>query len=352
MTLRSHLVRSRCRSCLLGVAVGDALGAAVEFTTRPAILERYGQSGLDTFQPWTNDAGMRLSGGAITDDTQMTIATAAGLLDALATWRSRGVEDTSDAVWRRYRAWLETQSDPAQRRFPGATCLSALEGGTPGDIDDPVNDSKGSGGAMRIAPVGIAYQPDRAFEIGVECAALTHGHASGYLAAGFLADVVSRLVRGTGSGAREWSAQRGGPIPGAVAAAREVLLGWDDHDEVLERVDLAVELYMAETPLDEGFALLGEGWVAEEALGIALFAALNFPYDFDEGVLAAVNITGDSDTTGSMTGAVLGAALGEPAIRPEWASGVEGSAMVTCLADELYSGFIADESADASRCLD
>lgn len=351
MTVGSRLARSRFRGCLLGVAVGDALGAPVEFMARPAILERFGPHGIDSFQPWSNEAGIRLSGGAVTDDTQMTIATAAGLLDSLGTWRCRGVEDPMGAIWERYRAWLESQSDPAQRRYPGSTCLAALEAGVPGDLDDPLNDRKGAGGIMRVAPVGLAYLPERAFEHGAESAALTHGHSSGYLAAGFLADVVSRLVRGPAGGAREWNAERGGPIPGAVAATREVLLGWDEHDEVLEKVDLAVELYMADTPLDEGYELLGEGWVAEEALGIALFSAMNFPHDFDEGVLAAVNITGDSDTTGCVTGALLGAALGEGAIRAEWASGVEGSATVSCLADELFSGYVEDGSADAGRCL-
>lgn len=350
MTLGVMISRTRFRGCLLGVAIGDALGAPVEFMDRNEIIERFGPSGIEAFEPWVNEVGMRLSGGAVTDDTQMTIATAAGLLDSLSGWRRTGIEDPAGHIWDRYVEWLGTQSDPASRRFPGSTCLSALRGGVPGDLDQSLNDSKGSGGVMRVAPLGLAYVPDRAFEHGAESAVLTHGHPSGYLSAGFLADVISRLVRRSSVDGGDWNSRRGGPIPGAIAASREVLLGWDDHDEVLEKVDLAFELYIADAPLHEAFELLGEGWVAEEALGIALFAALSYPGDFDEGVLASVNITGDSDTTGCMTGALLGAALGEGAIRAEWSSGVESSATIVCLADELYSGYVADGPADADRC--
>lgn len=351
MVVGSKIVRSRFRGCLLGCAVGDALGAAVEFMDRASIFERFGPDGIRGFEPWENEVGIRLAAGAITDDTQMSVGTASGLLDALSQWRARGVEDAASCVWERYRSWLDTQQAPAERRFPGATCLSALRAGIPGTVEEPVNHSKGSGGVMRVAPTGLAYVPEQAFEHGAEFAALTHGHPSGYLAAGFLAQVVSRLVRGASQGSRQWSEIRGGRMAGTIAEARETLVGWDDNDEVLEKVDLAVELYIANARIDEAVSLLGEGWIAEEALGIALFCALNFPEDFDEGVLAAVNITGDSDTTGSMTGALLGASLGEYAIPHPWATGVELSDTLVCLADELYSGYVEDGPADVTRCL-
>jgi len=195
---------------------------------------------------------------------------------------------------------------------------------------------------MRVAPVGLALAPERAFEVGVEVAALTHGHATGYLAAGFLADVVSRLVRGA-RGEHEYRSTRGGPVPGAIAETREVLLGYDDAEETLDAVDLAVELYISDADLDEAYGQLGEGWIAEEALAIGLFSAMNFPEHFDRGVLAAVNITGDSDSTGAITGAILGAALGEETLPTEWAEEVEGAAAIASLADRLFDGYVASE---------
>lgn len=347
----SRLMRSRFAGCLLGVGVGDALGAAVEFATRSEILRAHGPDGITAFEPWSNELGARLPAGSVTDDTQMTVATGAGLLDWLGEWRRRGAVGPMPQIWQRYLDWLATQDDPAHRRYPGATCLDALRKGVPGDTYEPINDRKGSGGVMRVAPVGLAFPSEQAFEYGCESAALTHGHPSGFLAAGFLSQVISRLVRGASTEGRDWAGARGGPLPGAIAEARETLVGWDDHEEVLEHVDTAVELYMADATLDDGFECLGEGWIAEEALGIALFCALNFPNDFSEGVLAAVNITGDSDTTGSMTGALLGAALGDSAIPHEWVGRLEARDTLSCLAGELYTGFIEDGPASAEKCL-
>jgi len=338
--LGGRIVRSRFRGCLLGAAIGDALGAPVEFIDRSTILERFGSEGVVGFEPWRNGAGIAMAPGSITDDTQMTYATGLGLLDAVATAGRHGIIDVGAGVWSRYLEWELTQRDPTARRYPGETCLSALRDGEPGTPDSPINDSKGCGGAMRVAPVGLAFEPVLAFEYGAETAALTHGHPSGWLAAGFLADVVSRLVRGP-RGDAEYRSARGGAIPGAIAETREVLLGYEEHDETLGSVDLAVELFIADAPLDEAFAVLGEGWIAEEALGIGLFAALSFPGDFAQGVQAAVNITGDSDSTGSIAGALLGAALGEEALPRSWAAGVEWSDRIGRLADDLHAVYLA-----------
>ncbi len=346
MRVGERIVRSRFRGTLLGVAVGDALGAPVEFLDRARILERYGPYGVGGLEPWATGGGVPMAPGAVTDDTQMTMATALGLLDAASRASSGGLIDVSDAVWARYSEWELTQHDPGQARYPGTTCLAAIRGGSPGSPDDPVNDSKGCGGVMRVAPVALAFEPVQAFERGAEVAALTHGHPTGWLAAGFLADVVSRLVRGP-RGTAEFRTSRGGPIPGAIAETREVLLGYEECDETLDAVDRAVELYISDAPLERSFELLGEGWVAEEALAIGLYAALSFPEDFREGVLAAVNITGDSDSTGSITGALLGAALGDDALPAEWSARVEHAEQLSHLAEDLYDVFSSEpEPAD------
>lgn len=323
---------SAFRGCLLGGAIGDALGAPVEFLSAAQIRQRFGQDAVDDFQSWEGRPK-----GSWTDDTQMTIATATGLLRGLSCDRvTKRTCDPAVLVWERYLDWRSTQDDPAQRRGPGGTCLEALASGVMGTIDDAINDSKGSGGIMRVAPVGLAYLPERAFELGAETAATTHGHPSGWLAAGFFADVVARMVRGV-------------DLQTAIRETRELLLGWDDIDETLEAVDLAVELFIADECIDEGIERIGEGWVAEEALGIALFCALNFPSDFAQGTLAAVNHDGDSDTTGSLVGALLGASLGVESIPGSWVVRVEEGTALAQLADDLYAGFIAGEPPDPQR---
>lgn len=339
--LDARAERSRFVGCLLAAAIGDALGAPVEFLGRAEILKRYGPIGIGGFDTWCTEDGTRLPRGSYTDDTQLLIATATGLLRSLQSFRVRGTEDLTGVAHARYLEWLQTQDIPGYRRYPGATCLGSLRSGEVGEVESPINESKGSGGIMRIAPVGLAFEPGRAFEVGAEIAAITHGHESGYLAAGFFADVISHLVRGV-----EESDPHQGQLQSAIASSRETLLGWEGADEVLEKVDQAVELFIADADLDEAYELLGEGWVAEEALGIALFSALSFPGDFDDGVLASVNITGDSDTTGSLTGALLGASPGVEGIPREWAITVEDAELIRRLAEDLYAGYVTDAPLD------
>lgn len=311
--------RSRFRGCLVGHGVGDALGAPVEFLALDEILRRFGPCGVDGYEPWDGRPK-----GTYTDDTQLMRATAVGLLRSWPPAPDAPRCDPAEAVYGRYLEWLVTQDNPAENRYPGATCLAALRSGEMGTVDAPINDRKGAGGIMRVAPAGLAYEPERAFENAAEFAAVTHGHPTGYLAAGFYADLVSRVVRGT-------------VLTDAVRDAREVLLGWEDFDETLEAVDRAVELFIAEATLFDAVTGLGEGWVAEEALGIALFCALAFAGDWTEGTLAAVNITGDSDTTGALTGALLGAMLGIDAIPGDLVRGLEDAEGILGLADDLHA---------------
>lgn len=318
-------MRARYEGCLVGHAVGDALGAPVEFASRSEIHRLHGSDGVTDFLPWTTESGVAMAKGFFTDDTQMMLATAeACLLSGLESFG--GVRDLAEDAYGTYRGWLATQDDPTQRRGPGETCLSALRSGRAGSVDDPLNSSKGAGGIMRVAPVALAFGPGRAFERGVELAAITHGHPSGYLAAGFYADVLSRVARGA-------------RLSLAIADSREEILGWEDADEVIAAVDLAVELRMSEASADESLGALGQGWVADEALGIALFCALAYREDWAEGVLCAVNIDGDSDTTGALTGGLLGALLGIDSIPGDWVREVEDSAKIRQTADRLYGAF-------------
>jgi ADP-ribosylglycohydrolase len=142
---------------------------------------------------------------------------------------------------------------------------------------------------------------------------------------------------------------RGQELQRAIRDSRELLLGWDDYDETLESVDRAVELFIADESIPSGIECLGEGWTAEEALGIALFCALNFPRDWAEGTLAAVNHDGDSDTTGSLTGALLGACLGVESIPGSWMTQVERGTQLAGLADDLYAGFVEGRTPDLGR---
>jgi len=112
---------------LLGVAIGDALGAPVEFLSLESILAKYGPDGVTDLEPWDSHPA-----GSYTDDTQMTIATALGTLAAVRAGAFGSSDEAAPYVWRAYLDWYETQNDPANRRGPGTTCMSALAGGVMG----------------------------------------------------------------------------------------------------------------------------------------------------------------------------------------------------------------------------
>ena len=174
------------RGCLLGGAIGDALGAPIEFFEVDQIKGCYGEAGI-------TDLEIGPGGKAeITDDTQMTIFTAEGLLRAETRYNERGICHVPSVVHRSYLRWLHTQKYSSRKnsnskdiedswlseikelnkqRGPGNTCLSALSSGDMGTLEEPINDSKGCGGVMRAAPVGLLCIKERALETGCECAA-------------------------------------------------------------------------------------------------------------------------------------------------------------------------------------
>jgi ADP-ribosylglycohydrolase len=331
-------LHDRYQGCLLGGAVGDALGAGIEFFSLAEIRQRYGSAGVTGYVPAYGRSG------AITDDTQMTLFTAEGLLRDHQ--QPSGSRDPAAAIWRAYQRWLATQSGyPADGswlssqeflrhgRAPGMTCLSALRAGRPGTVGRPANNSKGCGGVMRVGPAGLAGGDP--FTLACRAAALTHGHPSGYLAAGALALVVSELVRGS-------------DLPGAVAVAINRLAQADDGEEVTNALTSAVRAAERGPLSADTLGVLGEGWTGEEALAIAAHCALTAT-SFRSGVLHAVNHGGDSDSTGAICGNLLGAALGAGAIDADLLDGLEGCDVITQVADDLHDVFTQGQPPSRQR---
>ena len=328
---------SRFRGCLLGGAVGDALGAPVEFLNLLGIQAQFGPEGIRDFVPYCN----RL--GAITDDTQMSLFTAEGAIRQRVRF-SQGHQSTIEGMLGcAYQGWLVTQGylsvvkgfkphgwllghkELFSKRAPGTTCLSALQAMK--DFGVPAkNQSKGCGGVMRSAPLGLfglsmGVGSEAVFEWGCLAAGLTHGHPTGQLPAGFLAMLIFELTRGT-------------DLRAAVQNARIHLAAQPNHQETTKAVDKAVDLTYKQDGHDRALEQLGEGWVAEEALAISIYCALTAK-EFEEGVVRAVNITGDSDSTGAITGNILGAYLGVHEIPQRWIEPLELRTCITEVADDL-----------------
>ncbi len=192
-------LHDRVRGCLLGGAVGDALGAPVEFASLAHIQSVFGPAGLTEFAPAYGRVG------AVTDDTQMTMWTVEGLIRAWVRGNLRGVSSYEGCVAHAYQRWLRTQGERSPQhlnvgedgwlwrvrdlwhaRAPGSTCLYAL--GSAGHFGEPAdNPSKGCGAVMRVAPVGFVPSATSTFELGCKVGRLTHGHPGAWLPAGWLA---------------------------------------------------------------------------------------------------------------------------------------------------------------------
>ena len=339
-------VRSRFSGCLLGGAVGDALGAPVEFLDLDEIVRAFGEGGIRDYAPAYGKLG------AITDDTQMTLFTAEALLSAHVASAQHGQEpDFFRAGVAAYGRWLMTQENSRlisagntksswllqqkklfSRRAPGSTCLSALQNNR-GKVTRAMNDSKGCGGVMRIAPVGMYFacslsherNRDRLlstiFATGCDLASITHGHPSGCLSAGALAVIVSLILVGNS-------------LTDAIQTTKEELRKHPSHKETLAAIEKAESLAKSRPRERSALRELGKGFVAEEALAIGLYCALGAK-DFEEGIVLAVNHSGDSDSTGTITGNLLGATVGVETIPDRWLAQLEMRSTIEAIADDL-----------------
>ena len=349
----------KIRGALIGGAIGDALGYPVEFLTLDRITGKYGDQGITAYEI------DRTSGKAlISDDTQMTLFTANGILFGETRGRMRGIDAAPhDYVAMAYQDWLTTQyADYPQtkrydcgrgvswlldvpalysRRAPGNTCISALsearESRNVSDyMENPRNNSKGCGGIMRVAPLGIhdANTPiDWLDQEGAYLSAITHGHPLGYLPAAVLTHILNRIVF-----QHEKQMTLLEIIDEAVETARRLFDGTDYLDDLCAIIDKAVQLAANHDTDRNNIRQLGGGWVAEETLAIAMYCALRYEHDFSAGIIAAVNHDGDSDSTGAVTGNILGAINGYDSIEAKWKNHLELMDVLLEMSDDLCHG--------------
>ncbi|MBR4186335.1 MAG: ADP-ribosylglycohydrolase family protein [Clostridia bacterium] len=342
------------KGCLVGGAAGDALGYAVEFLSESTISASYGPGGITRY---ANGRGL------ISDDTQMSMFTAAGLLLGAERFKSGGFAGYPYYIALSYGDWYGTQTaefplkrsyvplakmpEMFSRRAPGKTSLSALshflESHEYGTIEHRINHSKGCGGVMRAAPVGLFFAGTaipvwESDIIAAQSAALTHGHGLGWLPAALLAHIVRLLAEDAGE-----------TVLHAVEDASKTLAGLFPDirhtNQMLARIKKAVDL-AANLEIDDLTAIhkLGEGWVGDEALAVAVFCALRHSDDMEAALIAAVNHGGDSDSTGAICGNIMGALFGYDAIPAPFKTNLELHDTLCSLAEQLYG---ADVPADS-----
>ena len=373
---RKRRVKDCIRGSLMAGAAGDALGYPVEFMSRNAILARYGDKGITEFK--LDSDGKAL----VSDDTQMTLFTANGMLMGLTRGYMRGIGgDPKDYVGGAYIDWYYTQTvnkvserddfhytwlrdlpELAHRRAPGITCLNACESLLA--HRDVENNSKGCGGIMRVAPMGLFdasfkesggsgfyYKTVYLAEAGAHIARVTHLHPLGYLPAALMTLLLSRIVPLTPDEVKE-------SIIDIINGGLDVMMNMYGNDyakykEYLRTLTLkAVNLAHSNISDIQAIMQLGEGWTAEEAWAISLYCVIRHIDNMKEAIIAAVNHDGDSDSTGSITGNIMGAIYGYEAIKRErlfcpygkkFEDTIELHNIILAIADDLYTGCIISE---------
>lgn len=327
--------RARVRGCLLGGAIGDALGAGVAELTVDDIRAAHGPDGVADFVP---AYGRR---GAVTAATQLTLFTVDGLIRAQVR-RDTGAWHPPTDVHRAHLRWAATQRDwgPDERRKdngwlareewlyarrdPAPACLTGLGDESLGTLDKPKNPTaRDSGALVRSAPFGllVGWEPQLVCQLAVECAAQTHGHPTAYLSAGAFAVIVHGLARGE-------------TVDGSVQRALSLLTPRPGHQPVTDALKQALGAVRQGIPSPARIAALGNSENAEDALAVAVYCTL-VSEDIRHGLRLAVNHDGPSHTTATLCGALLGALHGETALPPAWLAELEGRATVLELADDF-----------------
>ena len=354
----------KIRGSMVGGAVGDALGYPVEFIcSYEGIQKRYGENGitrLDTTQWWLPDE--EKSGKAwISDDTQMTLFTACGLLNAKAQGKA-----PKYAICEAYLEWYYTQvgrkssrhkdcrigdvPELNNRRAPGNTCMTALQDILRGK--DPYNNSKGCGGIMRTAPValyGAVWRDTPEGEplegrisnikdvdmLAADAAEITHQHPLGWLSSALEAHVIYRIMQKDCPTVDDFKVY--------LSEGYDMFLSLYPNEgagitQLRALTDKALGLVGSSASDVDNIEAIGEGWVAEETLAIAVYCAVKYFDNFEKAIIASVNHKGDSDSTGAVTGNILGAVVGYDAIPEFFKTDLELHDVILHVADDLWRG--------------
>lgn len=300
----------KAQGIIYGLAIGDALGYPTEFLSLPGIKSKYGPKGIEDLP----------APAFFSDDTQMTIAITEALIEA----GHRDVEALMESVKKHFIIWLHS---PENNRAPGRTCLQGVR-----NLEDGLHwtksgiaRSKGCGSAMRAATIGYYYQDDseKLKEIAHATGICTHGHPTADAACIATAYLVKLILDGEQS---EKLTSKVLEFAGGIS---------DEFDEAILKVDNCVGW----SDEEEALKYLGEGWIGEEAVALALYCFLRYPNDYKAMVLRGANTNGDSDSiaciAGAFGGAFVGAFVGNEGIPPQWLKKIEKSDYLEDLAERL-----------------
>ena len=340
----SHSPASRFMGCLLGGAVGDALGAPAEgIRNLEAIYRKFGRAGMTSLHPYNGypDEVIRHNGiGAITDDTTMHAATIGAMMLAM-----RQPEKLVAYSYKGYVRWGVEQVDGLRMlsfvdlaaNWPrelhpfwfscgaGRGTIAALSTGICGTPEQPLlydavirgkrvtGPNNGCGGMMRAAALAFWPHEQDKFRLGMENAAITHGAQDAYLAAGCVSELVAGVVDGLS-------------LRDAFSRMSMRLRAEKGHDNVLSATEHGWEAgrrSVSFEAIDRLSDLLGHknAFLAVPVLAQTIYALSAYEHNgisFKGALTLAATHSGDSDSVAAIVGNVLGAKEGEGAVPQDW----------------------------------
>ena len=333
--------RDRIRGAMIGCAAGDALGYPVKVLSEAAIVERYGLRGITAYDLDENGTAR------ITADTQLMLLSANGILFAHTRGALRGIMapvyqyfDAFYMDWYRLQTekqprrarcgWINAYPALSAKRAPSPTSMRVFSSDKFGSMDEPVNDSKGSGCLLRAVPIGLSYSDDPAYilDLAANTAALTHGNEVTWVASGVLALIISLIIHqelSIAEAVNETLKALDKSFPDSRKAVHELL------SSIWSARPLATS---ASSDLDAIHAL-GEGWVSNEALAIGILCALRYENDIAGAMTFAANHGGNSSTTAAIAGMLVGARIGFNAIPDRFVDRLELVDVILELADDV-----------------
>ncbi len=334
------------RGCLLGLAVGDAMGYTVDSKTLGEIRADYGPNGL---------LGYDLVNGYadVTSYTQIAAFTANGMLLGLTRGRMQGkmaplVRYIGLAVreWSRSQrycqpernyCWLSGVPELKRRCCMDIRMLDVLAKDALGSMEEPALRSNYPGALTEAVPIALLsgelkMEQQELNHLGAEAVALTHGHPEAFLSGAVLTHALCALLRDP------W--QETLPLVRDTVDAIQMQFGreYPQTTHIWELLQMALTLAASDsvTPC-EAMERLGCRTAAEVLAG-ALYACVTCGGDFDTAMITAVTHSGRSTAVGAVTGAVMGASLGASALPDFYLESLEPTAVLTELADDLSQG--------------
>lgn len=305
--------------CLIGSAIGDALGMPLEFLKPEDIQRRYGNV-TEYLTPDPEHACGHLHKGQYTDDTQLTLALAESLIEA------KGFDP--EAFKKKLIAWYRQED----RRAPGQACLEGAHNLSEGVFykESGKPNAAGNGTAMRVAPLGLVYSGEDLIRHSYVQSLMTHNDPRASIGSILTAFTVNKLLKLTA------------PLDPPVFLKE--MRGMAVHLEKFFKLtppEYSEKLYWMGTRLGEDFEetleQIGTGGYVVDTVSACLWTLLSFPEDFEEALVRVVNRGDDADTLGAITGALVGTHVGIARIPRRWIEGLEGVDRLALVSRALFA---------------